>query len=145
MGQVILPSAGNVYLDTVSVIYSVERHADFWPLMLPVWSAAAQGQSVLVSSELLVLETLVGPYKTGNSALVAAYERALSAGDLRLLPLTQPVMREAARLRATTFLKTPDALHAATALIAECTLFITNDQVFRRVPSLPVVMLSDLL
>lgn len=145
MGQIILPDTGSVYLDTVSVIYSVERHADFWPLMLPVWRAAAQGHSALVSSELLVMETLVGPLKTGNPALVAAYERALSAEDLRLLPLALPVLREAARLRAATSLKTPDALHAATALLAECALFITNDQGFRRVPELPVVMLSDLL
>lgn len=145
MGQIILPDTGSVYLDTVSVIYSVERHADFWPLMLPVWRAAAQGHSALVSSELLVMETLVGPLKTGNPALVAAYEHALSAEDLRLLPLALPVLRKAARLRAATSLKTPDALHAATALLAECALFITNDQGFRRVPELPVVMLSDLL
>lgn len=145
MGQVTLPSTGTVYLDTMSVIYSVERHAEFWPLMLPVWSAAAQGRSVLVSSELLVLETLVGPFKTGDAVLVAAYERALEASDLRLLPLTLPVMRQAARLRAATSLKAPDALHAATALMAGCALFITNDEGFRRVPDLPIVMLKDLL
>ena len=46
---------------------------------------------------------------------------------------------------AETGLKTPDALHAATAIRAECTLFITNDNDFRRVRDLPVVVLDDFL
>lgn len=52
---------------------------------------------------------------------------------------------ETARLRAATGLKTPDALHAATALQAECALFVTNDTEFRRVDGLPVAILDDLL
>lgn len=42
-------------------------------------------------------------------------------------------------------LKTPDALHAATALQAGCALFVTNDVGFRQVASLPLVVLDDLL
>ena len=52
---------------------------------------------------------------------------------------------EAARLRAMTGLKTPDALHAAAALEAECTLLITNDSDFRRVVDPPVVVQDDLV
>ena len=44
-----------------------------------------------------------------------------------------------------TGLKTPDALHAASALQAACTLFITNDDDFRRFEELPVVILDGLL
>ena len=55
-------------------------------------------------------------------------------------------MREAARLRAIIpGLKTPDAIHAATALIHGCVMFVTNDTVFRRVPNLPLVLLDDVL
>ncbi|MEW6497003.1 MAG: PIN domain-containing protein [Cyanobacteriota bacterium] len=42
-------------------------------------------------------------------------------------------------------LKTPDAIHAATALNSSCTLFLTNDSGFRNVLSLPVVILSEVL
>lgn len=63
---------------------------------------------------------------------------------MRLLPITQPILRRAAHLRATTKLKTPDALHAATALEAGCVLFVSNDLGFRSVPNLPLVILSDL-
>ncbi|WP_237671421.1 hypothetical protein [Allocoleopsis franciscana] len=36
-------------------------------------------------------------------------------------------------------------MHAATALDVGCTLFLTNDSGFRNVPSLPVVILSEVL
>ena len=52
---------------------------------------------------------------------------------------------DAARIRAQTGLATPDALHAATALSVDCTLFVTNDTDFRRVQGLPVAVLDDLV
>jgi uncharacterized protein len=55
------------------------------------------------------------------------------------------VWEHAAHLRAHTGLKTPVALHAATALDAASTLCITNDRDFRRVAGSPVVVLDDLL
>lgn len=63
---------------------------------------------------------------------------------MRLLPITQAILREAARIRATTKLKTPDALHAATAQLEGCVLFVTNDACFRNLATLPVVILDDL-
>jgi len=65
--------------------------------------------------------------------------------DASTIIITQDVLREAARLRATTKLKTPDAVHAATARIAGCVLFLTNDVGFRGVANLSVVILGDLL
>lgn len=91
------------------------------------------------------MEALVGPLKSGNTTLLNAFEQALLGTNMRLIPITQPILREAARLRATTKLRTPDALHAATAQQTGCVLFVTNDAGFRGVPSLPVVILDDLL
>ena len=42
-------------------------------------------------------------------------------------------------------LKTPDAIHAATAISVNCDLFITNDKNFRNLSNLPVVILSEIL
>lgn len=94
---------------------------------------------------LTLMETLVGPLKSGDTALAHAYEQLFQQARTRLLPITHTVLREAARLRATTKLRTPDALHLATAQGASCALFITNDVGFRRVASLPLVILDDLL
>lgn len=66
--------------------------------------------------------------------------------NTRLLPITEDVLREAAHLRATIpTLKTPYAIHAATALLHGCALFVTNDTDFRRVPGLPLAILDDIV
>ena len=125
MGALTLPASGVVYIDTMTLIYTVERYPAYWPLLEPLWLAAQAGTIEIVSSELTLMEALVGPLKSGDTTLEQAYEQALLGTDMRLLPITQPILREAARLRATTKLKTPDAIHAATASDAACVLFIT--------------------
>jgi predicted nucleic acid-binding protein len=146
VGSLSLPASGLVYVDTQILIYTVERHTVYEPLLRSVWQAAGLGTIEVTSSELALMETLVRPLKTGDTALQADYERALCGTDLRLLPITLPILREAARLRATfTGLRTPDALHAATALLSCCVLFLTNDHDFLRIPGLPVALLDHSL
>ena len=146
MGSLNLPVSGQVYVETPTLIYTVERHPVYGPLLDPFWQAASAGQITPISSALIITEALVMPLRHKDTRLQAAYEAALFEADLELLPLTQDVLREAARLRAgIPGLRTPDALHAATALIAGCTLFLTNDAGFRRVPGLPLAILDDVL
>lgn len=146
MGELTLPASGTVYVETPGLIYTVERHPIYGPLLDPFWQVAQARQITPVSSELIITEALVMPLRQGSHTLQAAYEAALFEADLVLLPLTQEILREAARLRAVIpGLRTPDALHAATALVADCALFLTNDIGFRRVPGLPLVILDDVL
>ncbi len=144
MGSLILPSSGLVYLDTAPIIYSVEKHVDYWPLLRPMWAASKAGQIELVSSELVLLETLVGPLKQSDAMLLADYENLLLSTEIRLLSITAIVLRSAAHLRAGINLKTPDAIHAATALSAGCAQLITNDDDLRRLQGIPVVILKDI-
>jgi predicted nucleic acid-binding protein len=145
LGSLTLPASGLVYLDANPIIYTVEKHPVYGPLLQPLWQAAQAHTIEVVSSDLALMESLVGPLKNGDTALEQTYEQALLGTDMRLLPITKPILREAARLRATTKLKTPDALHLATAQLAGCALFVTNDAGFRGTATIPVVILDDLL
>ena len=144
MGPLILPTTGPIYLDTSGFIYSVERIEPYRTLLGPVRQQAQTGRITIVSSDLTVLETLVKPLRDGDTVLEASFRSLFDAYEVSLITATRAVWEQAAFLRAKTGLKTPDALHAATALRAGCTLFITNDEDFRRVADLPVVVLDDL-
>jgi predicted nucleic acid-binding protein len=146
MGSLALPSSGHVYTDTDTVISSVETHAVYWPVLQPLWQAANAGTLSIVSSELSLMETLIGPLRSGDMALLMAYEQVFQASEMHLVPISQSILREAARLRATIpALRTPDALHAATAAITGCTVFLSNDVGFRRIAGLPVVILDEVV
>ena len=123
----------------------MERIEPYRTLLEPLWRQAQAGQFVVVGSDLVVLETLVKPLRDADTAVERLFRELFDADEAILIPTTRQLWEEAARLRATTSLKTPNALHAAAAQHAQCTLFITNDGAFRRVPSLPVVVLNDLL
>lgn len=100
----------------------------------------------VLTSELSALEVSVRPIREGNTILEAAFRAVLfSSPDVRMLPVTISILERAAQLRAVSGLKTPDAIHAATALEHGCSLFVTNDASFRHVPGLPVTILADLL
>ena len=156
MGSLTLPSTGPVYLDASAFIYSVERIEPYRALLEPVWQEARGGRfsvvsselvvlETVVSSELVVLETLVRPLREGDAVVESLFRSLFEANEVRLITASRSLWEEAARLRADTGLKTPDALHAASAVQAECTLFVTNDGDFRRVQGLPVVVLDDLV
>ncbi|MEG3906971.1 PIN domain-containing protein [Microcoleus sp. w1-18aA5] len=145
MGQLNLPTSSTIYLDTQVIIYTVEANSNYYSLLQPLWLKFQTGEIELMTSELTLLETLVFPLKNANTILVSDYEQLLLSSDIQLVPITQSVLRTAANLRANTHLKTPDSIHAATAITEGCTLFITNDNGFRNVPNLSVVILSDVL
>jgi predicted nucleic acid-binding protein len=145
VGSLILPSAGQVAVDSQIIIYTIEKHPVYAPPLRPLWAALQAGTVTAVSSELATMEVMVGPQKSGNTTLVIRFDRFFNRRGLRLEPVSLAVLRRVAQLRATTRLRTPDAIHAATALVMGCPMFLTNDHGFRTVPGLPVTILDDLL
>jgi hypothetical protein len=75
VGTLILPTSGLVYVDANPIIYSIEKHPVFEPLLQPLWQAARARTLEVISSDLALLEVLVGPFKSGDAALEKAYER----------------------------------------------------------------------
>lgn len=140
MGSLTPPPEGLVYIDANILIYTIERVAPYAQMLDPFWQRLAAQQSYAITSELTALETLVGPMRSGDATLEALFRRILfRSPNLRLAPVTMGVIERATQLRARIpGLKTPDALHAATALERGAANFITNDAAFQQIPGLNV-------
>jgi predicted nucleic acid-binding protein len=133
---------GPVALDTAIFIYYIEEDPRFVPLIDPLFREADQGARELVTSALTLLEVLVVPYRAGNHLLADRYAALLTRSrGIRLVDLSRDQLRAAALLRATTGIKTPDALQLAAAIGAQCQTFLTND---RRLPTLPGLQVKQL-
>lgn len=145
MGQLTFPPNAKVYLDTAPIIYSVEKHADYWQILTPLWQFLKANEIEVFTSELTLLETLVQPLRQNNQTLVSAYETLLTKTEVRLYPITLDILHESATLRAAENLKTPDAIHAATANAANCKYLVTNDKTFKRLQSLDIIILDNLI
>jgi len=145
MGLIELPQNALVYLDASPLIYSAEKIQPYWSLLRPVWQAAQNGEITLLGSELLLLEVLVKPVEVGDLILEQTFRDLLKAHEFDLVPISTAILEQAVMLRAQYHIKTPDAIHAATALSTSCDLLLTNDADFRRLTELPIIVLADLL
>jgi predicted nucleic acid-binding protein len=146
MGPLTAIVGTRLYLDANIVIYAAEG-----PHLLPNAVREAldridRAELSAVTSELTLAEVLVRPLRDRNAVLVDSYRRRLTAGPtLDVQPVSRAVLSQAAALRAAqNSIKLPDAIHAATAMLAGCSTFLTNDTRFVSIPDLPVLLLSAL-
>jgi predicted nucleic acid-binding protein len=127
-----------IYLDSCIVIYLVERHPIFAPGIQKALMNA--GDVMLSVSPLVRLEVLVKPKRETDHFLQQRYERFLA--EQCILDMPNAVYDLALSLRVQHNLKTPDALHLATAKHHDCNAFWTNDNRLATVSTLAINILE---
>ena len=89
---------------------------------------------------LTVMEVLVVPRREGQTELCRRYrELFASFPQLTVVPIDQPIAEVASDLRATYPLRTPDALHLATAIVAGAEAFVSEDRRLSQIAAMPVI------
>jgi predicted nucleic acid-binding protein len=68
------------------------------------------------------------PLRNNQTELLSTYDLFFSRGSLTLAEITASVIERATDLRARHGLKTPDAIHMATAIELQADLFLTGDR-----------------
>lgn len=111
------------YLDSCIVIYLLENAAPFSEKTRQF--LARNGDAILCVSPLVRMEVMIKPLRESATMLMADYEEFLAAQNW--LFIGDSTFDRALQLRAQHGLKTPDALHLATALQHGCNEFWTND------------------
>jgi len=128
-----------VYLDSAPLIYLIENVA---PYALVLTRRLAQPGVTQVCSELSRLECRVKPLRDGEADLLAAFDTYFSDIIFFIIPLSRSIIDRATDLRARYGFKTPDAIHLAAAIYAECDLFLTNDRRLDRCREIDVDVLN---
>jgi predicted nucleic acid-binding protein len=133
-----LRSGDLVVVDSAPLIYLLDDHPEFAPAFEGLFELHAQGVVQVAISAIVVAEVLAGPFRHGQDVLAKRYEKALGGFDV--VPVTQEIAITAARLRAASGLRLPDALQAATALEAGAVALVTHDRDFSRLAGLRVIL-----
>lgn len=123
-----LPAGSLLGLDTVTIIYFLERHPAYYSTAREIFSCIEESRFAAVMSSLVFAELLVPAYRAGKPEEAERVMQILTAfPNLEIAPLTPAIAGEAARLRARYGVRTPDAIHLATAIDRKAAGFITND------------------
>jgi predicted nucleic acid-binding protein len=134
--HLIVARGATVYFDTNPLIYLTEANpalkARIGQLLTQLEAASAH----YITSELALTEVLVHPLRHKNTPLVEAYARLFDS-LVKPLPISRQVLILTAQLRADRpSLKTPDAIHIATATLAKADAFVSGDAGIGPLPAL---------
>jgi predicted nucleic acid-binding protein len=140
-----LRAVKRIYVETSPLIYYVEENPTYVDRMEAIIGYIEDTPIEAVSSVITLLEVLKQPIQLARNDLETAYRDILLADEhFRVLPVLTNIAESAAHLRAKYNLRTPDAIHVATAIEAKVDAFLTNDIGIKRVKELPVLILDDL-
>ncbi len=131
-------------VDTAPLIYYIEQHPRYAPVVSPTFELISRGRVTGVTTVVTLVEVLTLPLQKGNQRLAESYKAVLESSDnLAMMPIDQPIAERAAELRAHYGLRTPDALQVAAAVLAGCEAFLTNDKRLSLVPGLRILVLDE--
>lgn len=144
MGIVPTFSQGSkIYLDTNIYIYFFEDNPHYANQIEQLLILITKKNATLVVSTLLLSEILVSPYKTNNKKLLQLYQNIdQTISNLNFIPLHKKIADKAAFIRAKYGIKTPDAIHLATAIEQQVDIFITADQQLRKVKEIKIEIVN---
>ena len=104
------------------------------------WRQLPPGDRVFVTSRIARLECRCKPLRDHQDDLLRLYEVFFASKEVDLREIDVAVVEKATELRRAHGLKTPNALHAATAMLMSTAEFWTTDVRLAKCPGLVVVV-----
>lgn len=139
-----LASVNRLFLDTAPVIYYVEQHPRYLPLMDQVFQLVDSESLQIVTSPITLAECLIVPLRQRDESIVQSFTELITNGpSTHFHTIGQRVGELAATIRAQHNLSLPDSIQAAVALDAGCDSFLTNDPALSRVGELDTIVLES--
>jgi predicted nucleic acid-binding protein len=134
-----------VGLDTAPLIYFIEENPAYIEIVRFFFEAMDRGDFMVVTSTVTLLEVLVHPLRSNNRELATEYRDILLNSRLMTLEVSNAIAEQAAQLRATHNIRTPDAIQISAALNAGATHFFTNDIRLPEIPSIQIISIDALV
>ncbi len=134
-----------VAFDSAPLIYYLEEHPRYLALVDELFHTIDEGRAQGTTSVLTLVEVLTKPLREGRHDLAAEYRRLIAnAAGVTLHSIDEITCERAAQLKAKyEWLRTPDALQIATALQHGADAILTNDDQWKRLTDIPVILLRD--
>jgi predicted nucleic acid-binding protein len=141
-----LNAARQIFLDTAPVIYFVENHPNYAPIVQPLFERLDENDFIAVVSPITLAECLVLPYRLGKPNVAKIFtELLVNSPSVLFSPLDDATADLAAELRARYNLALADAFQIAVAIQTHCDAFLTNDVELKRITEIPIFVISEIV
>lgn len=127
------------------MLYFIEQHPNHFILIQSIFNYIQREDIEIITSTLTLTELLVKPIQAENVYLQREYRNiVMNTQNISPIIINADIAINAAELRATYNLKTPDALHVATVIVSGANAFLTNDKGFKRIEEIAILILDEL-
>lgn len=117
-----------IYWDSMLFIYWLDNNPLFAKRVASIYSRMEQRKDTLITSAVTFGEILAGAYRKAPVSKGEDVRATLLSVVSEVIPFTLETADAYARIRGSTNIASPDAIHLACAAIASADLFLTNDQ-----------------
>ena len=115
----IFSSIDIIAIDTAPFIYFPEQHPNHFILIQSIFNYVLRENIEIITSTLALTELLVKPIRAENVYLQREYRNiVMNTQNISPIIINADIAIKATELRAKYNLKTPDALHLATAIVS---------------------------
>jgi uncharacterized protein len=131
-----------LYLDASVIIYAIESQQPFRDAVIArILQAEEATGGLTITSRLSRLECRVKPVREAKDDLLREYEEFFTRRLVKVAEITASIVERATDLRARYGVRTPDAIHLATAIEEHSDQFLTGDAVLARCTEVRVEVL----
>lgn len=131
-----------VYLDSSPLIYYLEKNQRYFEQVARIFESFDAGDFIFITSTITLAEVFTFPHQ--EKKIQESYNYFFSeSSPIIILPVGIEEAKAAADIRRVYKLKTPDAIHLATASEYHADFFFTNDSDFTKIFHLPIVTLQN--
>jgi len=134
-----------IYWDSMLFIYWLDDNPLFAERVAYIHGRMRERDDELITSAVTLGEVLAGAYRKGSASRAEEIRAALLSLLSQIVPFTVETADHYARIRGSTNIASPDAIHLACAASAGTDLFLTNDKnlVGRLIPGIQFIASLD--
>jgi predicted nucleic acid-binding protein len=137
----------SIFIDTAPVIYHIEAHPEYGPLMKDIVKRIQSGNLIAYTTVVTITEVLPKPVSLHKEELVQQFIEFFKKGEnINLLEISSDIAEGAGRLRGKyEFLKTIDALQISASISVKADAFLTNDIKLKNINENNIIVLKDFI
>lgn len=142
-----LLSVQTIFIDTAPIIYYIEAHPKYGPLVKKVVDFFQSNQMMAFTSVITLTEVLSKPIEKGDKKLTREFSKFLKQGkNITLTDISSNIAEQAGNLRGKYLdLRTIDAIQISAAVDIDADVFLTNDKRLKKIKEIEIIILNDYL